>query len=62
MPAEDPKATEAAESVDENLYEGRIAHFQWGRLMTAVWIITRGPAGEKKKQNKKEIGSKNDPW
>lgn len=28
MPAEDSKATEAAESVDENLYEGRITHFQ----------------------------------
>ncbi len=36
MPAEDSKATEAAESVDENLYEGRITYFQWGRLMTTV--------------------------
>lgn len=28
MPAKDSKTNEAAESVDENLYEGRIRHFK----------------------------------
>lgn len=44
------EATRAAKSVDENLYEGEITRLQWERLMTNVWIITRGPAGERGKE------------